>query len=31
MAARMEERINAYVEGQIESAMEKMLQKRQRE
>jgi len=31
MAARMEERINAYVEGQIESAMEKMLKKRQRE
>jgi class 3 adenylate cyclase len=31
MAARMEKRINAYVEGQIESAMEKMLKKRQRE
>jgi class 3 adenylate cyclase len=31
MASRMEERINTYVEGQIESAMEKLLQKRQRE
>jgi hypothetical protein len=31
MAARMEERINAYVEGQVESAMEKLLKKRQRE
>ena len=31
MAARMEERVNTYVEGQIESAMEKLLQKRQRE
>jgi len=31
MAARMEERINTYVEGQIESAMEKLLEKRQRE
>lgn len=31
MAARMEDRINAYVEGRIESAMEKMLKKRQRE
>lgn len=31
MAARMEDRINAYVEGQIESAMEKLLKKRQRE
>jgi len=31
MAARMEERINSFVEGQIESAMEKMLKKRQRE
>ncbi len=31
MAARMEERINTYVEGRIESAMEKMLKKRQRE
>ena len=29
MAARMEQRINAYVEGQIESAMEKLLKKRQ--
>src|SRR3954451_22297811 len=31
MASRMEERINTFVEGQIESAMEKLLQKRQRE
>jgi class 3 adenylate cyclase len=31
MATRMEERINAYVEGQIESALGKLLQKRQRE
>jgi class 3 adenylate cyclase len=31
MASRMEERINTFVEGQIESAMERLLQKRQRE
>src|SRR5438093_1299754 len=31
MGARMEQRINAYVEGQIESAMEKFLKKSQRE
>ena len=31
MAARMEERINAYVEGRIESAFGKLLEKRQRE
>jgi class 3 adenylate cyclase len=31
MAARMEERIDAYVKDQIESAMEKMLKKGQRE
>jgi class 3 adenylate cyclase len=31
MAARIERRINAYVEGQIESAMEKFLRKGQRE
>jgi class 3 adenylate cyclase len=31
MATRMEERINAYVEGQIESAMERFLKKGQRE
>jgi hypothetical protein len=29
MAARMEERINAYVERQLESTMEKLLKKRQ--
>ena len=27
MGARMEKRINAFVEGQIESAMEKFLKK----
>jgi hypothetical protein len=31
MAARMEQRINAYVEGQIEAAMEKFLKKGRRE
>jgi class 3 adenylate cyclase len=31
MEARFEERINAFVEGQLESAMEKVLKKRQRE
>jgi hypothetical protein len=31
MGARMEQRINAFVEDQIESAMEKALKKRQRE
>jgi class 3 adenylate cyclase len=31
MGARFEERINAFVEGQLESAMEKVLKKRQRE
>src|SRR5690242_16588649 len=31
MAARMEQRINAYVEGQIEAAMNKFLKKGQRE
>ena len=31
MASRMEERINTYVEGRIESAMERLLEKRQRE
>ena len=30
MAKRFEERINAYVEGQLESALDKLL-KRQRE
>ena len=31
MGARMEQRINAFVEGQIESAMDKFLKKGQRE
>jgi class 3 adenylate cyclase len=31
MGARFEERINAFVEGQLESAMEKVLKKHQRE
>jgi hypothetical protein len=31
LGARMEQRINAYVEGEIESAMEKFLKKGQRE